>query len=72
MGISYKPLWKLLIDKGMNKGQLSELANISTTSMARMGKDQYVNIEIIERICKALDCKIEEVVQYFPEEEQKK
>lgn len=71
MGISYNPLWKLLIDRGMNKGQLRELANISTTSMARMGKDQYINIEIIERICKALDCKIEDVVQYFPEEEKK-
>lgn len=72
MGISYDRLWKLLIDKKLNKGKLRELANISTPSMARMGKNEYVSLEIIERICKALNCDISDIIEYVPDDNEKK
>ena len=72
MGISYDRLWKLLIDKKLNKGKLRKLANISTPSMARMGKNEYVSLEIIERICKALNCDISDIIEYVPDDNEKK
>ena len=62
--ISYKPLWKTLIDKGMNKGDLKDATGISFGTMASMGKNEPVNLKQIDRICKALQCKIEDVIEY--------
>ncbi len=63
MAVSYKRLWKLLIDKNMKKGELCKLADISTASVTKMGKDGYVSTEIIDKICLALDCDIEDVME---------
>ena len=63
MAVSYKKLWKLLIDKNMKKGDLRKVAGISSASVTKMGKDGYVSTEIIDRICLALDCKIEYVIE---------
>lgn len=63
MTISYKPLWHLLIEKEMNKEELKKLSGITSNIMARMSKGNYVNLETIEKICLALDCKIEDVVE---------
>ena len=63
MAISYKPLWHLLVEREMNKEDLKQKANITSNIVARMGKNKYVNLESIEKICKALDCKIEQVVE---------
>lgn len=63
MAVSYKPLWHTLIEKDMNREDLKKAANITSNVVARMGKDEYVNLESIEKICIALDCKIEEVVE---------
>jgi len=63
MAISYKPLWHLLIEKEMNKEDLKRLANITSNIVSRMSKNAYVNLDSIEKICIALDCKIEDVVE---------
>lgn len=63
MAVSYKKLWKLLIDKNMKKGDLCKLTGISTASITKMGKDRYVSTEILDKICLALNCQIEDVVE---------
>ena len=63
--ISYNPLWKTLIDKGMNKGDLKEATGISFGTMASMGKNEPVNLKQIDRICKVLHCKIDDVIEYI-------
>lgn len=67
MKLSYNKLWKLLIDKGINKSQLREMSNISTASLAKLGKGQNVNTDILVRICKALNCDISEIVEAIDE-----
>ena len=56
MAISYKKLWKLLIDKDMKKKDLQQLAGVSAASITKLGKNENVNTEIIEKICVALQC----------------
>jgi putative transcriptional regulator len=63
MSISYKKLWKLLIDKDMKKKDLREAAGISTASMAKLGKNENVNTEILVKICKALKCDISDIME---------
>ncbi len=64
MPITYKRLFKLLIDKDMKKKDLCEVANISTTSVTKLKNNQNVNTEIIEKICSALDCDVEDIMEY--------
>jgi len=54
MAISYKKLWKLLIDRGMKKGELQQKAGISSSSIAKLGKNENLNTDILVKICKAL------------------
>jgi DNA (cytosine-5)-methyltransferase 1 len=68
MARSYNKLWKLLIDKKMNKTQLRESAKITTNAMSKMAKDEPVTLETLEKICGVLDCKIEEIVEIIPED----
>lgn len=63
MAVSYKPLWHTLIEKDMNREDLKMAANITSNIVARMGKNEYINLESIEKICLALNCRIEEVVE---------
>ena len=65
MAVSYKPLWHTLIEKDMNREDLKKAANITSNVVARMGKNEYVNLESIEKICLALDCKIEEIIEIY-------
>lgn len=67
MGASYKKLWKLLIDRDMTKGDLCQLAKISPTTMAKLGKSEGVNVEILLRICKVLSCDISDIMEVVPE-----
>lgn len=69
MTLSYKKLWKLLIDKDLKKKDLLKLADISTSTLAKMGKDQIVSMEVLMRICKVLKCNIGDVVDYVSDEE---
>lgn len=69
MAISYKPLWHLLVEKEMNKEDLKKVANITSNIVSRMSKNAYVNLDSIEKICLALDCRIENVVEIIRDEE---
>ncbi len=70
MAISYKPLWHLLVEKEMNKEDLKRAAKITSNIVARMSKNTYVNLDSLEKICIALDCRIEDVVEIVNEENQ--
>lgn len=75
MSISYKRLWKLLIDKDMNKNDLREAIGVSSATIARMSKGVPVSTEVMMKICKALNCNlgdIAEVINEDPVEESKK
>lgn len=63
MAISYKKLWKLLIDKDLKKKDLQKLAGISSASITKLGKNENVNTDIIEKICKALNCDIADIME---------
>ena len=67
MAVSYKKLWKLLIDKDIKKKDLSALAGISPATITKMGKNGHVTTEVLLKICTALDCKIEEIMEVIPE-----
>ena len=67
--VSYIKLWKLLLDKKMKKTDLITAADISSTSLARLSKDQYVSMDILVRICKALSCDIGDIVEITPDDE---
>ena len=62
MAVSYNKLWKLLIDKRMKKIELMELAGIGSTTLSKIGKDQYVSMEVLVKICKVLNCNIGDIV----------
>lgn len=64
---SFAPLWKTLIDKQINKTDLQKLIKCSSSTMANMGKNENVSMEILNKICKALNCKIENVIEYIGE-----
>ena len=63
MHISYNKLWKLLIDKGMNKQDLGKIANISPASIAKLGKGANVTTDVLLKICEALECKLEDIIE---------
>jgi len=63
MAISYKKLWKLLIDRDLMKKDLSALAGISSASITKLGKNENVNTEILEKICIALNCDISDIME---------
>lgn len=64
MSFSYKPLWKLLIDKDMSKKALMEATGISKSTMDKMGRSEFVSLEIIDRICSHFNCKVEDVIEH--------
>jgi DNA-binding Xre family transcriptional regulator len=68
MAFSYKKLFKLLIDRDMMKKDLCRIADISTTSVTKLAKNQNVNTEILDKICHALDCNIEDIMEYVHED----
>ena len=61
MSISYNKLWKLLIDRNMNKSELRKQAKISTNAIAKMGKNESVSMDTMNKICKVLQCNIGDV-----------
>ena len=67
LAFSYKPLWKLLIDKDMSKKELMNRAGISKSTMDKMGRGEMVSMEIIDRICNCLNCPVEEVLGHIKE-----
>ena len=63
MQVNYDKLWKLMIDKKINKTKLSEKAGITTNAMAKLGRNESVQVEILAKICKVLDCNIEDIME---------
>jgi DNA-binding Xre family transcriptional regulator len=63
MDASYKKLWKLLIDRDLMKRDLAQMANVSTMTIAKLGKGESVNVDILLRICKALNCDISDIME---------
>lgn len=69
MPFKYNKLWKLLVDKGLNKSELCEKTGISRSTLNKLNGGENVNIEILEKICACLDCGIEDIVEYTKEKE---
>ena len=67
MKISYKPLWKLLIDRDMKKKDLCDVAGISPASVTKMGKNGFVTTETLEKICTALNCQVQDTMEVIKE-----
>ena len=67
MSVSYKPLWKLLIDREMNKTELRKAAGISTSALAKLGKNENVNTEVLVKICNVLECDISDIMELTDE-----
>lgn len=66
MAVSYKKLWKLLIDRDMKKRELCELAGISQASITKMKNGGNVTTDILVKICGALDCRVEDIMEIIP------
>ena len=67
MAVSYKKLWKLLIDKDIKKKDLSSMAGVSPATITKMGKGGHVTTEVLVKICSALGCKVEEIMEVLPD-----
>ena len=63
MAVSYKPLFKLMIDREITKGELSEMSGVAYSTIRKMFIGKNVNMSIVDRICTSLDCRIEEIVE---------
>ena len=70
MAVSYNKLWKLLIDKNMKKKELGEAAGISNSLIAKLGKNENVTVDVLVRICTALDCRKEDIMELIPDDRQ--
>ena len=68
MTVNYNKLWKLLIDKGMTKTQMRLQADISTTTLAKLGKNETVSMDVLLKICKLLDCNVGDIMDVINEE----
>ena len=66
--VSYKKLWKILIDLDINKRELSRLASISTSTLTKLSKGECVNMDMLLKICTALDCDLHDIVEVIPDE----
>ena len=68
MAVTYKKLFHLLIDRGMTNAELMEKAGFSANIITRIKRDEYVSIESIEKICRALDCGVDDILEFIGEE----
>lgn len=67
MAVSYKKLWKLLIDKDIKKKDLSAMAGVSPATITKMGKGGHVTTEVLVKICSALHCNVEDIMEVIPD-----
>jgi putative transcriptional regulator len=72
MRISYRPLWVILAEREMTKKDLRELSGISTASLAKLGKGENLTTDVLLKICEALNCNINEIVETVPDSEDEK
>ena len=64
MGISYKKLWHLLLDRNMNKGDLRKMAGVSSTSIAKISKGRNIQTDVLVKICSALKCNTSDIMEF--------
>ena len=64
---SYKKLWHILLDRDMSRSQLRKKAGISTNALAKLGKDESLPLETLEKVCAALDCTLDDILEYVPD-----
>ena len=69
MGVSYKKLFKLMIDRDLKKKDLREMASIGNSTMAKLANNENVTMEVMAKICNALNCKIDDIVEITPDKE---
>ena len=69
MSVCYKKLWKLLIDNDISKSELRKKTGISGSTISKMNKNEYVSLEVLDRICQEIDCNVEDVVELNYKEE---
>ena len=62
--VCYDRLWKLLIDKKIKKMNLKDMADISGTTLSQLGKEKYVSLAIIEKICRSLQCTVDDILEF--------
>ena len=67
MPVSYNKLWKLMIDKNINKTKLREEAGIQSNAVAKMGKNEDVRVEVLVKICRYLNCTVDDILEIMPE-----
>lgn len=67
MKISYNNLWKLMIDKGLNKSELREITRIGTNTLAKLSKNRPVSMEVLMKVCEKLDCDLTDVCEFIKE-----
>ena len=72
MKMIYNKLWKILIDKQMKKSDLLKKAGISSSSLAKLTKDENVTTEVLTKICRELKCDVADIMEFIPDEEEKK
>ena len=70
MAVSYKKLWILLIEKDMKKTDLRIQSGISTGALAKLGRNENVNTEVLAKICKTLNCDISDIMEMIPQEDE--
>ena len=71
MDVSYNKFFKMLIDRKMKKKDIYEQAGIATSTMAKMAKDENVSLDVLARICRALDCTMDDILDVLPAENEK-
>ena len=69
MAIRYNKLWKKLIDENMMKVDLRDQAGITTNALAKLGKNEDVSTQVLEKVCKVLHCEIQDIMEFVPDEE---
>ncbi len=69
MTVSYNKLWKLLIDKNMKKKELGKIAGVSPSLIAKLGRNENVTVEVLVKICEALECGMDEIMEIVPIED---
>jgi putative transcriptional regulator len=69
MYFSYNRLWKLLIDRGMKKQELQKISQVSAASIAKMGRCENVTTDVLLRICSAMDCNVEDIMERVPDDQ---
>lgn len=70
MAITYKKMWKLLVDKNMSQADLRKAAHIAPNTMTKLKRDEYVYFDVLSRVCKVLGCDYGDIIEYVPDIEQ--